>query len=86
MTYSLKREILKLYIQNSFCVAKFNFLFLFSLFDIAKADTNNSTYSNNNQIQIEYLESRNELEDYIIDSGDSIYLEFYPTDELSGVF
>ena len=26
------------------------------------------------------------LEDYIIDTGDSIYLEFYPAVELNGVF
>ena len=62
-----------------------NFLFLFLIFDISKADTN---FNNNkkNQLEIEYLESRNELEDYIIDTGDSISLEFFPADELSGVF
>ena len=62
-----------------------NFLFLFLIFDISKADTN---FNNNkkNQLEVEYLESRNELEDYIIDTGDSISLEFFPADELSGVF
>ena len=63
----------------------FNFLISFFIFDISKADTNFPN-KKNNQIEIEYLESRNELEDYIIDTGDSIYLEFYPADELSGVF
>ena len=63
-----------------------NFLFLFLIFDISKAETNNLTNSENNQIELEYLESKNELEDYIIDTGDSIYLEFFPADELSGVF
>ena len=63
----------------------FNLFFLFFLFDISKADTNFPN-KKNNQIEIEYLESRNELEDYIIDTGDSIYLEFYPAGELSGVF
>ena len=62
-----------------------NFLFLFLIFDISKADTNFNN-NKNNQIEIEYLESRNELEDYIIDTGDSISLEFFPADELSGVF
>ena len=63
----------------------FNFLISIFIFDISKADTNFPN-KKNNQIEIEYLESRNELEDYIIDTGDSIYLEFYPADELSGVF
>jgi len=62
-----------------------NFLFLFLIFDISKADTNFNN-NKNNQIEIEYLESRNELEDYIIDTGDSISLKFFPADELSGVF
>ena len=62
------------------------FLFSIFIFDISKAEKNNLTHSNNNRIEIEYLESRNELEDYIIDTGDSIYLRFYPADELSGIF
>ena len=70
---------------NSKLLLIFNFLFLFLLFDISKADTDFPN-NKNNQIEIEYLESRNELEDYIIDTGDSISLEFFPADELSGVF
>ena len=62
-----------------------NFLLLFFIFDISKAET---TFSNtkNNRIEIEYLESRNELEDYIIDTGDAISLDFFPTNELNGIF
>ena len=60
-------------------------LFSVFIFDVSKANTN-FPKTKNNQIEIEYLESRNELEDYIIDTGDSISLEFYPADELSGVF
>ncbi len=60
-------------------------LFSVFIFDVSKAN-NNFPKTKNNQIEIEYLESRNELEDYIIDTGDSIYLEFYPAVELSGVF
>jgi len=63
----------------------FNFLLLFLIFDISKAD-NIFPNKKNNQIDIEYLESRNELEDYIIDTGDSIALEFYPAEKLSGIF
>ena len=72
--------------RNSKPFLIFNFLFLFLIFDISKAGTNNLTNSENNQIEIEYLESRNELEDYIIDTGDSISLKFFPAEELSGVF
>ena len=61
------------------------FLFSVFIFDVSKAN-NNFTKTKNNQIEIEYLESRNELEDYILDTGDSIYLEFFPAAELSGVF
>jgi len=55
------------------------------MFGISRADTDFPN-KKNNQIEIEYLESRNELEDYIIDTGDAIYLEFYPAGELSGIF
>ena len=55
------------------------------IFDVTKADVN-SFNTKNNQIEIEYLNSRNELEDYIIDTGDAISLEFFPAEELSGVF
>ena len=72
--------------SNSKLILSFYSLFSLFIFDISKAETNNLTNSKNNQIEIEYLESRNELEDYIIDTGDSISLEFFPADELSGVF
>ena len=75
--FSLKRKFKPFLIFNVF-------LLLF-IFDLSKADTNFPN-KKNNQIEIEYLESRNELEDYIIDTGDSISLEFFPADELSGVF
>mgnify|MGYP001235847590 CR=1 FL=1 len=55
------------------------------MWDFSRAETNFSK-TKNNQIEIEYLDSRNELEDYIIDTGDTILLNFYPAAELSGVF
>ena len=63
----------------------FNVFLLLTIFDISKADTNFPN-KKDNHIEIEYLESRNELEDYIIDTGDEISLEFYPAIELSGIF
>ncbi len=64
----------------------FNFLFLFFIFDISKADTNNFTNSKSDLIGIEYLESKNELQDYMLDTGDAIYLDIYPASELNGVY
>ena len=61
------------------------FLFSVFIFDASKAETNFPN-TRNNQIEIDYLDSRNELEDYIIDTGDSISLKFYPAQELNGIF
>ena len=72
--------------SNSNLLFIFNFFILIFLFDISKAETNNSVSENNVEVNIEYLESKNELEDYILDTGDSILLEFVKTPELNGVF
>ena len=34
---------------------------------------------NRTEIGIDYLDARNELEDYIIDTGDKLFIEFYPS-------
>ena len=71
--------------RNSKTFLIFNLFVLLFIFDTSKAET---TFSNtkNNQIDIKYLDSKNELEDYIIDTGDEISLEFDPAVELSGIF
>ncbi len=87
----LQKNIEKIYVKllslkgDSKIILMFSFLFFFFIFDTTKAETNLSN-TKNNQIEIEYLESRNTLEDYIIDTGDSIALEFFPAQELSGIF
>ena len=82
----LKNKFIRFLLKgNSKPFLIFNFFLLFFIFDISKADTHFPS-NKNNQIEVEYLESKNELEDYIIDTGDSIYLEFYPANELSGIF
>ena len=43
----------------------FNFFILIFLFDISKAETNSSMSQKNDEIKIEYLESKKNLEDYI---------------------
>ena len=88
----------------------FNFLISFFIFDLVKADNDNSTLNSNEKLTIDYLNSRsksenlnldsetielilenaknrteididylnpkNELEDYIVDTGDSLLIEF----------
>ena len=62
--------------SNSNLILLFNFFIVIFLFDISKAETNNSFYQSNDEIKIEYLESKKTLEDYIIDSGDSLSIQF----------
>tara|TARA_Y100001978_G_scaffold163753_1_gene150561 strand:- start:2643 stop:4007 length:1365 start_codon:yes stop_codon:yes gene_type:complete len=37
-------------------------------------------------IDIDYLSPKNQLEDYIIDSGDELFIDFYPAKELSDTY
>ena len=87
LRFQFKNNILGLFISsiNPKFFFFFNLLLLLFIFDISKAETNFSN-TKKNLIDIEYLDSKNELEDYIIDTGDSISLEFYPANELSGIF
>ena len=62
--------------NNSKIIFIFNFLFFLSLFDLSKADTNKLNISKPDQIKIEYLEPSNALEDYIVDTGDSLFIQF----------
>ena len=62
--------------SNSNLILLFNFFIVVFLFDISKAETNNSFSQTNNGIKIEYLESKKNLEDYIIDTGDALFIEF----------
>ena len=54
----------------------FNFLFFITISDICKAESNNSDFTKNNQLSLEYLNPKNALEDYIIDTGDSLFINF----------
>ena len=62
------------------------FLISFFIFDLSKAESNNSNFEKINQPELDYLESKKELEDYIIDSGDILFIEFYPAEELSNTY
>ena len=59
------------------------FLISFFIIDLSKAESNNSNFKIIDQTKLEYLESKNELEDYIIDTGDILFIEFYPATEFN---
>ena len=52
----------------------------------SKSETNLPLFEKDKAIIPSYLNSKKELEDYIIDTGDSISLEFSPAKELNGIF
>ena len=67
----------------------FPIIIFFSSFFCAegsKSEINEPLLAKDNAIPSSYLNSRKELEDYIIDTGDSISIEFFTAQELSGVF
>ena len=59
------------------------FLISFFIVDLSKAESNNSNFKKIDHTKTEYLESKKELEDYIIDSGDVLYIDFYPAKEFN---
>ncbi len=54
--------------------------------EIVKSQTKNIYIEKDKELATTYLDSKNELEDYIIDKGDSLFIDFYPATELSGIF
>ena len=80
--------MIKFFLSKNF----YNFLpfiiFLSSLFcpEVSNSETNDTLFVKDKAITSSYLNSRNELEDYIIDTGDSISIEFFPAEKLSGIF
>ena len=52
------------------------FLIPFFIFDLSKAESNNSKLEKNEQIELDYLDSKRELQDYIIDTGDVLSIDF----------
>ena len=53
------------------------FLISFFIFDFSKAESNNSNFEKIVPPKLDYLDSKKELEDYIIDTGDILLIEFY---------
>ncbi len=74
------------YKSNSKLYLILNFFLLLFAVTIPKTEADNLSNSEQAKLEVDYLQSRNELEDYIIDTGDSVSLEFNGTDELNGIF
>ena len=62
------------------------FLISFFTFDLSKAENNNSNFEKINQPELDYLESKKELEDYILDTGDVLFIEFYPLRKFTNTY
>ena len=61
-----------------------NSIISFGFFSLAKAERFEEINTEN--INLDYLNSRNELEDYMIDTGDVLLIEFFPANELNSFF
>ena len=63
-------------------------IFFSTLFcpEFTKSETNDDFLLNETPIPSSYLNSKKELEDYIIGSGDILFIEFYPAEKFTGFF
>ena len=59
------------------------FLISFFIFDLTKAESNNSNFEKIVSPKLDYLESKKELEDYILDTDDVLYIEFFPAEDFT---
>ena len=67
-------------------ILPFSFLSTFLYPYTLKSETTNIRSSDKKEINSTYLTSKNELENYIIDNGDTLYVNFFPAVELSGFY
>jgi len=86
--YNLKYKFLKLSYSDikSKIFILINIFILLFINNISKADSNVVKTKDIKQINTDYLNSRNELEEYIIDTGDILLISFFPAKELNNVF
>ena len=54
--------------------------------EIIKSENLNQINVVNNEINSNFLNSKKELQDYIIDSGDNLFIQFYPAKEFSDFY
>ena len=76
-----------------FSLRKFsNFIFLvaflcpLSIAELVKSENLKQTNLVNTAVNSNYLNSKKELQDYIIDKGDNLFIDFYPAKELSDFY
>ena len=69
--------------SNTFLIACF--LISFFCFDLSKAETEKKFAKTTSKINLEYLDTKNDLEDYIIDTGDRFYVKFLKDGELNSM-
>ena len=62
------------------------FFISFFISDLSKAEKLNANFEKIDQTTLNYLESKKELEDYIIDSGDKLFINFYPAEEFTNTY
>ncbi len=62
----------------------FNSILTFNFISIAKAEIRNENELDT--INSDYLNSRNELKDYMLDTGDILFIKFFPAKELNAFF
>ena len=72
--------------NNSKFFLIFCFFISFFTIDLLKAEENNLTSDNKEIITLEYLNPKEELEDYILGTGDRLYIEFFPAKELNNFY
>lgn len=63
-----------------------SFLCTLSKFEIVRSGSLISKDEGKQIIDSSYLDSKKELEDYIINKGDKLFVNFFPADELSGFY
>ncbi len=88
MRYNKVIAMFKFFLSKNFYKFLPIIIFFSPLFfaEFAKPEINTPFVEKDEAIPSSYLNSKKELEDYIIDTGDSIYLDFFPAKELSGIF
>ena len=86
--YNILRVIIKFSLSIKF--SKFlPFIIFFSTLlsaEVCKSEINDPDLVKDKLISPSYLNSKNELEDYIIGIGDGLFIDFYPAIELSGIY
>lgn len=63
-----------------------SFLCTLSTAKIVKSEISDQTFNVNKEINSNYLISKRELKDYSLDKGDSLFINFFPAEELSGFY